>query len=262
MIEVHRHDGRPRRIGHRGAAALAPQNTLRALEAAVAEGVDIVEFDVVVLADGTLVLAHSENLLDVTDGAARGRVGSRTLAELRRVAPELPTLDEALAFLAARAPGTGVHVDLKWHGYEDGVVRALREHDLVARTLVSSCFARSLHAIGRVEPRLRLGLAYPLDRFGLSRNRMLAPAVLSAILGMRQALPFRIGRWLERTGATVAALHWALVSRAAIARCHARGAAVFAWTVDHPRILRRLVDDGVDGVITNDPRIFRGTLQS
>ena len=59
MIDVRRRDGRPWRIGHRGAAALAPENTLPALERAIAAGVDVIEFDVLALADGALVLAHS-----------------------------------------------------------------------------------------------------------------------------------------------------------------------------------------------------------
>ena len=256
MIAVRRADGRPLRIGHRGAAALAPENTLRGFERAIAEGVDVVEFDVLALADGTLALAHSDDLAEVTHGAAAGRVGRATLADLRRVAPELPTLDEALAFLAERARGVGLHVDLKRAGDEDAVVAALRRHDVVARTLVSSFFPRSLRAVGALEPALRLSLSYPLDRHGVSRWRPLAPALLGAAIAMRQALPRRIGPLLDAAGATVATLHYLVVSRAVVERCHARGAAVFVWTVDDRRLLRRLVAAGADGIITNDPRIF------
>ena len=88
------------RVGHRGAAALAPENTLRSFEAALALGVDAIEFDVLDLVGGPLVLAHSNDLAEVSHGAAAGTVRDRSLAELRELAPELPTLDEALAFLA------------------------------------------------------------------------------------------------------------------------------------------------------------------
>lgn len=257
MIEVLRGDGRPRRIGHRGAAALAPGNTLASLERALAEGVDAVEFDVLDLEDGTLVLAHSDDLLDVSGGVARGRLRDRSLADLRRSVPGLPTLDEALAFLAERAPATGVHVDLKRTGYEREAVEALRAHGLVGRALVSSVFQESLRTIGSLEPGLRLGLAYPFDRLGLSRRRALAPLAGSTVLAMRLALPERVGPWIERTGASVLALQWLVVSRRVIERCHARGVAVWAWTVDSRRVAARLAAAGVDGLISNDPRIVR-----
>jgi glycerophosphoryl diester phosphodiesterase len=260
VIEVLRKDGRPRRIGHRGAAALAPANTLAALEQAVAERVDAVEFDVLDLEDHTLVLAHSNDLLDVSGGLVEGHLRDRSFDELRRDIPGLTTLDEALAYLAERAPDTGVHVDLKWTGYEPAVVDAVREHGLVERTLVSSHFERSLRAIAELEPGLRLGLAYPLDRYGLGHRRVLAPFAGAAVLAMRLALPARIGPWLDRTGATVAALQWMMVSRAVIARCHERGVAVWAWTVDSRRTAARLAAAGVDGIISNDPRIVAATL--
>ena len=260
VIAVRRRDGRPLRIGHRGAAALEPENTLASFERAVAEGVDLIEFDVVALADGTLVVAHSDDLYEVSHGAAHGRVRSERLADLRRVAPALPTLDDALGFFRDRAPETGLHLDLKWFGYEEAVVAAVRAAGVADRTLASSFFVRSLRAVGSLEPALRLGLSYPLDRYRISRWRPLAPAVLGAVVAMRQTLPRRIGGLLEEAGATVATLNYLVVSRAVIARCHERGAAVFVWTVDEPRALRRLVAAGVDGVITNDPRIFAGTL--
>src|ERR671935_3215029 len=108
MLELRRPRARIARVGHRGAAALAPENTLRSLELAVELGCDMLEFDVLALRDGTLVLAHSNKLREVTHGAARGRVGRRTLDALRSVAPKLATLDDALAFCAERLAGVGL----------------------------------------------------------------------------------------------------------------------------------------------------------
>ena len=259
MIEALRRDGRPWRIGHKGAAALAPENTMASLERAVAESVDVIEFDVLQLGDGTLVLAHSDDLHELTGGAVSGKVGLRGIDELRELAPEVATLDDALAYLAAT--DVGLHVDLKWHGYERAVVEALQRHGVAERSLASSFFVSSLLEIGRADARIRRGLTYPLDRYGLSQRRVLAPAVLSALLAMRAALPRRIGRMLDRAGATVATLHYLVATRAAIDRCHAHGAAVWAWTVDDPRAVRRLADAGVDGVISNDPRMLAATLR-
>ena len=247
--------GRPLRVGHKGAAALEPENTLRSLRRAVELGCDLVEFDVLDLDDGTLVLAHSDDLFEVSHGAAQGHVRALRLTELREVAPELPTLDEALELLGGH-DGVGIQVDLKWFGYEEAAAAAVSRHGLIARTVVSSVHAESLRRIAAVEPGLARGFTYPFDRRGVSQRRLLAPITVAAVLGLRRTLPLRIVGMLERAHASAAMLHHWVVSRAAVDRAHARGAAVFAWTVDDEAALKRVISAGVDGVITNDPRIF------
>jgi glycerophosphoryl diester phosphodiesterase len=258
VIELLREPGRPLRIGHRGAAALAPENTIASLERAVAHDVDVVEIDVLETHDGQLVLAHTNDLHEVSHGVARGRVRQLAFERLRRAAPALPTLDEALAFLAERAPATGVQIDLKARGFESPVVGALRRYGLLPRSFVSSCHGSSLAVLRELEPALPLGLTYPQDRYGVARRRAMRPMIAVAAAAVRRALPYRLEGWLARTGAAAAALHWAVVSRAAIERCHARGAAAIAWTVDDPRVADRLIQAGIDGIVTNDPRIFQG----
>ena len=141
MIELARRDGRPLRIGHRGAAALAPENSLEAIGLAVELGCDLVEFDVHALGE-TLVVAHDR------PGSADG----------------LPTLDEVLELLGSA--GVGVHLDLKAQGAEQPVAEALRRHGLVERTVVSSFRRPTLSALHLVEPAVRLGRTYPQDRMG------------------------------------------------------------------------------------------------
>jgi glycerophosphoryl diester phosphodiesterase len=261
-VQLRRLHGRPLCIGHKGVAALEPENTLRSLRRAVDLGVDLVEFDVLGLADGTLVLAHSDDLHEVSHGAARGSVRTRSLDDLRTIAPELPTLDEALEFLSGCRPEVGLHVDLKWHGLEADVVAALRTHGVLARTLVSSPLAHSLRRVAALEPGVAVGLTYPFDRRGVSRRPLLAPVVLGALAGLRRTLPRRIGALLARAQASVAVLHHRVVSRAAVERAHGAGAAVVAWTADDPRLIRRLNEAGVDAIVTNDPQIVRATLGS
>jgi glycerophosphoryl diester phosphodiesterase len=246
------------RIGHKGAAALAPENTLRSIERALEVGVDMVEVDVLSLADGTLVLAHSDDLHEVSHGAARGRVAGESLAELRQVAPDLPTLDEALALVAARE--AAVQLDVKRPGYEEGLVEAVRRHGLVERTLVSSCYPETLRLVGQLEPGLRRGLTYPFDRLGVSSRRLLRPAVRVALGALRATLPRRIGRLLAAADASVATLNYTVISAAVVRSCHARGAEVLAWTVDDPDLAARLAALGVDGIISNDPRIVPATF--
>ena len=231
-----RRDGRLLRIGHRGAPALAPENTMASLTAAIEHGVDLVEMDVISIErSGSLTLAHS----------------------LEQVTPDSPTLDEALTLVVAEGTDeTGVILDLKSVGIEAGVVEALRRHELLERSVVSSSHASSLRAVKELTPGLTTGLSYPFDRAGISERPGFQPLVRAGLAGLRQALPARIGRMLARARADAALLHHSLVSRRLVDRCHARGAAVLAWTIEDEEALERARGAGVDGVIANDPRLF------
>lgn len=256
VIELRRDGGPVLRVGHRGAAHLAPENTVRSFRAAVEHGVDLVEFDVLDLHRGPLVLAHSDHLEEVSHGRATGSVRVRTLAELREVAPELPTLDDALAFFAEEAPAVGLHVDLKLQVRLDEVAGALRRFGLEGRTVVSSFHVPSLHAIAREAPLVRIGFTYPEDRFGVSRRRFLHPVVGAGLTAARAMTARRLPAMIRRAGATALMLQHRLVTPGAVARAHVAGAPVLAWTVDTRADLDRVVAAGVDGVITNDPRLF------
>jgi glycerophosphoryl diester phosphodiesterase len=260
VISLERRDGRPLRIGHRGAAALAPENTLASFRAAVDAGVDLIEFDVLRLSDGELVVAHSHDLYEVSHGAAKGSLGDRGLAEVRRLAPELPTFDDALSFFVGEAPETGAHVDLKSPRAVVAVAAALERHGLLERTLVSSFHVSALRELARLEPRLRVGVSFPRDRLGFHRRRASGPIVGAGLRGLRVATPRLVDGLLNRSRATALVLHHGLVSAAAVARAHARGAPVVAWTVDDPADLARVVQAGVDAVVSNDPSIFVSTL--
>jgi glycerophosphoryl diester phosphodiesterase len=234
VIELLRADGgRLVRIGHRGAAALSPENTIASLELAVELGCDLVEFDVTEL-DGRLVLAHSA----------------------AEASSDPASLDDALAFLAQST--AGAHVDLKTPGTEAAIAEALARHGLVERAVVSSFRPASLRALRGLDPGLRLGLTYPDDRYGLHRYGPLRPAVAAGLAAMRAGLPRRIERMLAAAQATAAMLNWQVVSRGAVERCHALDVPVLAWTVESREQVLRLDELGVDGVIADDPRIFRG----
>jgi glycerophosphoryl diester phosphodiesterase len=132
---------RPLVIGHRGAPLLAPENTIASFEAAVAAGADAVELDV----GRGLVVAHSEHEV-----------------------PEQPlSLDEALAFLRERL--VAPLVDLKQRGIEPDVAAAVARHGLRRQTIVSSTSRRALRRLEAADPGLTRAIAYPYDRFRISR---------------------------------------------------------------------------------------------
>jgi len=237
-VRLLRADGQLIRVGHRGAARLAPENTLRSFEVAVEHGVDAIEFDVLDAGPGPLVLGHS-------------------LAEL---GPDPDTLDAALDYLAGR--DVFVHVDLKLTTRLDEVVGALELHGLEGRAVVSSFHLPSLQAIAAHAPRLPIGFTYPEDRYGVSKRRGMKPAIRLGTLALRRAIVTRIPAMVARAGARALMLQHAVVSPAAVTRAHAAGAAVWAWTVDDPDELSRLDAAGVDAVITNDPRLFAQGMES
>jgi glycerophosphoryl diester phosphodiesterase len=235
VIELRRPAGGFARVGHRGASALAPDNTPEAFALAVELGCDMLEFDVLALTDGTVVVAHDRHAMH---------------------APGVVTLDEALAFFAERFPGVGLQVDLKRRGIEREVADALRRHGVLERSWVSGFDADSLRRMAEVEPELPRSFTLPRDRFGVSKHGPLAPLVRGALNRLGASLPRRIPQLLDRARANALTLHHSVASAAAIDRAHDLGAPVYVWTVDDPALAAKLVRWGADGIITNDPRVF------
>ena len=232
MIELRR-SGRPLLIGHRGAAALARENTLAAIDAAARAGVDGVELDVLPDRDGRVVLAHGPD-----------------------VPPDAPSLAEGLALVAEL--GLLVQIDVKTRGVEAAVAAAVRAAGLDERSFVSSFSLPSLARFAEVAPELPRALTYPEDRYGVSGSPLLQPLVGPGLAAMRWALPRRLPRWLRAAGATGATLNWGVVTPQVIELCHDLGIAVLAWTVNDAGLAKTLVESGIDAIITDDPRIAPG----
>jgi glycerophosphoryl diester phosphodiesterase len=232
-----RGDGNLVCIGHRGAAGIAPENTVGSLLAAVELGVDVVELDVLVV-DGALLLGHSA----------------------RELPAERATLDDALRALAAHP--VGVHIDVKSRGGEREIVDDIVCHGLERRSYVSTFWPSVLRRFADLAPWLPRALSYPEDRAGLSRSRAFGPLTIAGAAALRAALPRRIVGLLARAEATIAALHYAVVSRAVVERCHAVGAPVLVWTVDDMARATRLEELGVDAIVSNDPKRLLATLRA
>ena len=235
-MKLLRGDGPLIRIGHRGAAALAPPNTIAAVEAALELGVDMVELDVLGRPDRTLVLGHSH----------------------RELEGEPVTLEEVFAFLAEHSPETGLVADVKGGGFERELVDALRRHDLVRRAVASTYGLATLRALRQLEPGLARSRTYPPSRLRVGGRPTFVPIVGPVRLGVRLALPSRIEAIVGEAEASAVTLDHRLVTRAAVERCHSLGVAVLAWTVNDRETARKLDQLGVDGVITDDPRILVG----
>ena len=234
MISLERRDGRPLRIGHRGAKALAPENTIEAFRAAIATGVDLVEFDVIAGTDGGLVIAHG--LIDV--------------------GPHTPTLDDALRFFVEEAPQVDMHLDLKLTRREQDVIDAVRRFGLAERTFVSSYYFGTARAVATHDGDVRTGFTVPRRIFRISDTGRGAPVGRIALRVLRLLTPLVVRPLLSATRATALVLHHSLVTEASVRAAHRRGAAVVTWTVDDPAVLARVDAAGVDAIVSNDPRLF------
>jgi glycerophosphoryl diester phosphodiesterase len=210
-----------KRIGHGGAGALVRANTLASFDAAARLGVDMIEFDVR-LHEGRLLLAHT-------------KLHARVLA--------CPTLDAALEHLGGpRFAGIGLNVDLKQVGSERPTVDALRRAGLTDRALLSSQCPDIVDRVRRLDGEVATAISVggrvsrAVQRWGAWRAAVL--------------------HGLERRRFDALMVHHPLVDERLIAETHQRGGELYAWTVDDPRIIGALARMGVDGVTSNDPRLF------
>jgi glycerophosphoryl diester phosphodiesterase len=228
-----------KRIGHKGADLIAPGNTLASFDAALAAGVDMVEFDVLSEqrdGSGRLVLAHDY------DAAARS---------------EPVTLEEGLAHFAQDAwEGIELDVDLKTSGYELRVIDALREYGLADRALVSTMEVESLRLIRAAAPDIRLGWSVPKLRRNYLANPFTKVPALMAAQYARTILPGRAAREIRAGEIDAIMSHWALVTGRLVRAIEQAGGELYVWTVDDPSRIAKLETLGVTGIITNDPRLF------
>jgi glycerophosphoryl diester phosphodiesterase len=229
-----------RRVGHKGAAHIAPGNTTASFDAALAADVDMIEFDVLPedpedRERSRLILAH----------------------DYAHVAPDSHTLQEGLAHLAApQFADVELDVDLKLPGYEARVVDALRHYGLVDRAIVSTLYMRSLVALRELEPRLRLGWSVPRVRRDYTSSALTAVPAWALLMRMRRRLP-AVATAHVRAGRCDALMsHWRLVTPRLVRMLREAGGDLYVWTVDDAARIRRLEALGVTGVITNDPRLF------
>lgn len=252
----------PRNFGHRGASAVAPENTLEAFRLAAEAGAGGLELDVHMTRDGGLVVIHDDTVDRTTDGV--GAVREMSLAEVRRLdaghrfTPDggatqpwrgrgvrVPEFGEVLRAF----PGHAVNMDIKeaQPGAEEAVLRAVLAAGAEDRVLVAS---ESRAVLGRFRRlaggRVRTGASareirtfYYLSRLGL--EGLLSPAY--------DALQVP----LEHRGVRV-------VTRRFVRAAHRRGVRVDVWTINDAARMREVLDLGADSVMTDDPGLLAEVL--
>jgi glycerophosphoryl diester phosphodiesterase len=230
---------------HRGGAALRPENTIEAFDHGLSLGADGLEFDVHLSRDGVVVIHHDTTLERTTSG--RGRVADHTAAELAALA--VPTLADVLA----RYPAIALIVELKVDSAELArrVIDLLRSAAAVDRTALGCFSSGALRAARAYEPSIRTGSSREETRLALYKSWVGWP------LGAPAYREFQVP---ERSGLTK------IISPRFIDYAHKAKLLVKVWTVNEPDDMRRLIDWGVDALITDRPDlavpIVRGVSRS
>lgn len=243
-------------IAHRGGSAAWPQNTMTAFEGAVGLGYRFLETDVQATADGVLAVFHDDELAPVADG--KGRISEMTWREVSkaRVGGEpIPRLEELLdAFDDVR-----ISIDPKSDAAVEPLIEALRRPGVLDRTCIGSFSDERLE---RIDDAFGDAVCLSFSPREIARLRLLSAAGLrprparQPRSGMtrrrRRDRPFR-GRIASiplRQGIVPLATH------RFVQHAHRAGVAVYIWTIDDPVEMGRLLDIGVDGIMTDEPKLL------
>lgn len=215
------------RIGHRGAAGHAPENTLAAIAKGIALGVDFVEIDVRRTVDGMLVALHDETVNRTTNG--RGRVDRLLLQDVKTFntgnGEHIPTLEEVLKVASGRA---GLMLELKVKGLAEQTVEAVREAGFKDPVIYASFLHDELTHVRAVDPE----------------------ASLMVLFGRLPRAP--VARAMEYRPSHVGLRH-DTATRRLVDAFHRADLLVFVYTTDSPGDIQHALSVGVDGVISNFP---------
>lgn len=234
----------PIAFAHRGGACDAPENTMPAFEHAIGLGYRYLETDVHVTADGVLLAFHDDTLDRVTDRA--GRIDQLRWSEVRRARVDgrepIPRFDELLAAW----PSVRVNVDPKHDGAVPALVEALQRTGAVERVCIGAFSDRRL---ARMRALVGPGLCTSLGPRGIARLRAASCGLPGGALAAACVqVPVRHGRVL-------------IVDRRFVQAAHRRGLPVHVWTIDDRAEMQRLLDLGVDGIMTDRPAVLREVLE-
>ena len=228
-----REAGAPLIGGHRGNPAEHPENTLASFRSAIELGVDMIECDVHLSADGELVVIHDHTLDRTTSGS--GLVAEHTLAELRDLdaggGQRVPTLAEVCR-LAQGQVGLCIEtkqIPIPYPGLEEKLIAQLREFDMVDQTAVISFHHGGVRRVKELEPLLAVGVlegARPIDPVAILRS----------------------------AGADIYSPHYGAMDPELVEHVHAAGGVVGVWTVDDAAAVAWCQVCKPDSIFTNRPR--------
>lgn len=249
---------------HRGDSAHYPENTLPAFMSSARLGVDCIESDVHLTADEKCVLWHDSTVDRMTDG--RGEIADYTLQELqgldagygfthpsdgshpfRGQGITIPTLSDTLAAL----PQMRFNLDLKGTSplLAERFIDVVNQHHAQERILGASFHYLQLKRLRRLAPSLATSFSSPEVRALIILQRIGLLSLLFPFSGITLQVPETHGKVK-------------IVTNTLIGRLHRKGVPIQVWTINKEADMHRLLDMGVDGIVTDDPRLLMQVLQS
>ncbi len=235
--------------GHRGAPEAAPENTLSAFKEAVALGAHGVELDVMLSSDGEIVVIHDYTLDKTTDGS--GPVKDYSLAELKRLdagswfseefsGEPIPTLQEVIDALDS---SVFLNIEIKSEtpatdGLEKAVAHTVAQNNLYDRVIVSSFNPISLIRVKMADKRIDVGLIYAPDLANYLSEGWFVPILRPEALHPR----------------------FDMVDEDYMEWARKKGFQVSVWTVNETEDMKRMLDLGVDSIITDRPDSLKQLL--
>ena len=243
-------------IAHRGGSAVWPQNTMAAFEGAVGLGYRYLETDVQATADGVLAVFHDDEL--APSSGRRGRISEMTWSEVSQARVDgepIPRLEELLdAFDDVR-----ISIDPKADAAVEPLIEALRRPGVLDRVCVGSF---SDARLARINEAFGDSVCLSFSPREIARLAALSGVGLPASSSLRPRLGSR-GRLLQRRPfrGRIAAIPLRqgpipLATRRLVDYAHRAGLTVYVWTIDDPAEMERLLDIGVDGIMTDEPRVL------
>jgi glycerophosphoryl diester phosphodiesterase len=245
-----------KRIGHKGADAIRAGNTRESFEAAVQAGVDMIELDVLrPRRDFDQRGDWRRAVAGPADRPGGPLLVAHDWGDARRRDPL--TLEEGLdAFTLPPLDRVRIDCDLKIAGREEEVVAALRERGLLERASISTMELPSLAVLRGLDSNLPLGWTVPKVTRDWNSMPWAKPIVLGGLLSYRRRLPRLVRRRARELGVRSIWAYHPVITARLVRACHDADLELIAWTVDDLRRMRALAALGVDGICTNDPRLF------
>jgi glycerophosphoryl diester phosphodiesterase len=228
------------KVAHRGASAERPENTPAAFELAIAQGADVVECDVRRTSDGALLILHDAEVDRTTSGTGPLREMSAVAARALDAGggQAIPTLTEVLDLVRGRVR---VNVDIKETDIVAATVQAVRDAGMPEAVTFISFLPEVWEQLEQLTPES-------------PRIHLVDSAAALASLAMGDAV--------SQSVAAGVGVPYELVNEGMVDYMHRHGFAVFAWTVDDPDEMRRLIECDVNGIVTNRPAALADVLQA
>lgn len=236
------------KIGHRGAKAYAPENTLTSFEKALELGCDMVEFDIRITKDKHPVVIHTNQLKKLTK--IFGRVNKLTLAQVKKLKIKkietVPTLAEVLEVIGNKL---GINIELKVKSSAQIVVQTLRDYKIdFSKVMIASNHPGEIRAVKRLEPEITTALVFR------STNAINFWFVLDFLAILLLPITKYYITWVvKKAGADYLNINHHFLSKEKVDLFHSRGIKICAWTVDSQKKINYLKNLGIDGIITNYP---------